>query len=141
TRGKEERAQADARATQAEREREAAATERIAAETARKSVQMELDLRTKTEDDARDRLSSERDRLRALESTVQEQAERQRALAGERVALERDVADLRTQVAALTDRRQQGEREHSAARQRADEARKTLEMREHEDREAQAALE
>jgi chromosome segregation protein len=141
TRAREERVQAEARATQAEREREAAATERRAAVAARQSVQTELDLRTRTEDDTRGRLATERDRGRALEEELHNQAERRRALAGEREVVERDVADLRAQVTEFGERRGQATREQAAATQRAQADRTALEATERADREAQAALE
>jgi energy-coupling factor transporter ATP-binding protein EcfA2 len=65
TRAQEERADAEGRAAQAQRELEAAATEREAAQAARQSVQTELDLRSASEDEARERLNQQRTRSSA----------------------------------------------------------------------------
>ncbi|MCZ6918859.1 MAG: chromosome segregation protein SMC, partial [Gemmatimonadetes bacterium] len=114
-RAQEERAGADSRAKQAAREREAAAEERSAASKARQSVQTELNLRAGDEQEVRDRVASQYDRARELEDSLQQQAERDRALAGENEALERDLGDLRTQVQKAEQRR----KEAGAARQEA----------------------
>ena len=108
----EELSQADARASQAMRERDAAAQERKAAAEARQSVQTELDLRASDENQARDRLTGQRDAVRKLESSLQEQAETLRALAGEQDALERDLEVLRSQSNDAEQRREEAARAH-----------------------------
>ncbi|HET6922788.1 MAG TPA: hypothetical protein VFI16_06540, partial [Anaeromyxobacteraceae bacterium] len=110
-RAQAERAQAAERRTRADRERESAAAERRAAAEARQSVQGELDLRTASEEETRQRLASARAATRALEEKLQALAERQRALAGERSAVERDVQDLRARA---------GEAERARAARRAE---------------------
>jgi chromosome segregation protein len=112
------------RVARLEREREAAALEGAAASEARRSVQGELDLRTQSEEDARQRLGTMRQEVRALEERLQSTAERLRALAGERSALEHDVAELRERhgEAERTGAARQAEREAAGARAREAEA-------------------
>lgn len=137
----EERTQAEERASQAERELEAATRERQAAEAARQSVQMELDLRAATEDQARERLNQQRRAVRSMETALQHHAEHLRALEGEHSAVERDVEDLRPQESEATARLADTQRENDAARQQSDAARENLAVSEREEREAAAGLE
>ena len=130
-RAAEERAHVQERAAQAERERDAAAAERAAAESARRSVQMELDLRATTEDEARKRVNLERQRVKDLENLLQQQAERHRALAGERTAIELELEELGKQAGQLNQRR-------SEATSRLEEARTRLAISEQELRDAGA---
>lgn len=141
TRAQEERAEADTRAIQAERELEAAAAERQSAVAARNSVQTELDLRSASEDEARERLGQQRQRVRDIESALQREAEALRALAGERTALEQDLEELRRQDADSRARLQEGRSEHESALRELDAARSAHTEREREEREATAGLE
>lgn len=93
-RAQEERQSAEARGSRAQLELDAAAAERSAAQTARESVQVELDLRATSEDQTRDRLTSQRARVRESEARLQQQAEETRSLAGERSALTRELDEL-----------------------------------------------
>ncbi len=95
-----ERADAQMATVRVTREREAAATEREAAERDRAAVQAELDTWLGTEESTRTRLAEQRAQLRSLEEELQRQAEAVRRLDGERQALDREMADLRPELAA-----------------------------------------
>jgi len=140
-RARAERDEARERAAQAARELEAAAAERQAAQAARESVQMELDLRTASESEARERLVAQRASVRDLEDRLQRTAETQRALAGERAAAERESGGLKDQVGGLEQRLADAERELAGARAAAEGARRALDQREREHHEAAAELE
>ena len=140
-RAQEELAQGDARATQAARERDVAGDERKAASEAQKSVQTELDLRTVGEREARDRLVTQRDRVRGLEDALQGQAEAARALTGESEVVERDIADLRSQVQEATPRSNEADRTHREAGDRAQAAKAELSQRQRADKETSSDLE
>jgi chromosome segregation protein len=137
----EEREQSDARIAQFERELEASAAERESARVARASVQTELDLRTASEDESRERLNAQRESVRQLEDRMQRQAETLRALQGERAALERELEELQQQSAETNARLTGSARELDAARARIVEARRQLAVREAEEREAAGELE
>jgi len=113
-----ERAQAAERIARLGREREAAAADRAAAVGARQSVQGELDLRTRSEETARERLAAVRTEVRGLEEQVHAAAEGLRALAGERAAADRDLGDLREQLAERERARAARREEHAAADRR-----------------------
>jgi chromosome segregation protein len=100
-----ESAEAQGTMARVEREHEAAAAEREAAERDRRAVQMELGLRLEAEEVSRELLATQRVELRALEEGLQKQAEEVRRLDGERQALERELADLREEHAAAEARR------------------------------------
>jgi len=100
-----ERSDAQASAVRVTRERDAAATERQSAERDRAAVQSELDARLAAEEATRERLAQQRAALRGLEEALQRQAEGIRRLDGERQALEREMADLRPELAAADARR------------------------------------
>ena len=100
-----ERSDAQASAVRVTRERDAAAAERQAAEHDRSAVQAELDARLAAEEGTRTRLAEQRAGLRSLEESLQQQAEGIRRLDGERQALEREMADLRPELAAVETRR------------------------------------
>ena len=136
-----ERAAAAERASAAEREREAAAAERAAAAEARQSVQGELDLRTQTEGEARQRLGETRTEVRGLEEQLQREAERLRALVGERDALERDLADLRERAAEAERLRTARRAERDAADTRRRETEAGAAQRAEEARRAETELE
>ncbi len=141
TRAMEERQQADERAAQAQREQEAAGAERSAAQSARQSVQMELDLRSATEDETRNRLAAHRSVARDTAAARQRQAEIVRALAGERTAIEHDLEELRARAKEADDRREETAREFDASRQQLEVARAELETRQSEEQEAATELE
>ncbi len=141
TRAIEERAVAEAKAQQAARELDAAAHERQAAEAARQSVQTELDLRTASEDEARQRLLQQRERVRELEASLQRTAENSRALSGEATALDGELEELERQRGEAEERLRVAEQEHAAARDALETARSALAAREREEREAAAELE
>ncbi len=100
-----ERTEAQASAVRVTRERDAASAERQAAERDRAGVQAELDARLAAEEATRARLAEQRTQLRNLEEALQRQAEGVRRLDGERQALEREMADLRPELAAAETRR------------------------------------
>jgi chromosome segregation protein len=115
TRALAEREQTKDRAARAAQALEAALDERRAAETARRAVQTELDLRTASEQEVKDRLARQRESVRQLEVALQERAEALRALQGERAALERDLEELHTLESQAAAHRSETEREHEAA--------------------------
>ena len=139
-RAQEEVAQTQARAAQATRERDAASQERKAAGEARRSVQTELDLRTSDENEARNRLVRQRESVSELESSLQERAETQRALAGEQEALERDLSDLRTQSKQAQQRSAEAERATEEASGRLRSASAELADRQRVDKDLSSAL-
>jgi chromosome segregation protein len=141
SRAQEERADAQTRATQATRELESAHGERQSAAEARNSVQTELDLRSASEDEARQRLTDQRTRVRDVESQLQQQAEALRALAGERTAVEQDIEELDRQEKAAGARLAEARREHDGGRKALDAARLAYGEREREEREASTGLE
>ncbi len=116
-----ERADAQVSAVRVTREREAAAAEREAAERDRAAVQAELDARVAAEEGARTRLAAQRVELRGLEEGLQRQAEGVRRLDGERQALDREMADLRPELAAAETRRGTLTREWDLASARSEE--------------------
>ncbi|HWP38408.1 MAG TPA: chromosome segregation protein SMC [Gemmatimonadales bacterium] len=140
-RARAERDEARERAAQAARELAAATAERSAAHAARVSVQTELDLRTASETDARERLAAQREQVRTLEAQRQQAAEEERALVGERSVAEREVADLREQIGGLEQRLAEAEAEYTAARAEETSARAALELREREHHAAVGELE
>ncbi len=101
----QDRAHSETRATRADREREAVATECEAAERDLASVQRELADRTALEQDGRERLLAQRTAVRELEEDLQRRAEAFRALEGERAALERERAELRQQLTQASSER------------------------------------
>ena len=129
------------RAVGAERDREAAASERAAAAEARVSVQGELDLRTESEEEVRRRLTAVREAVAVCQDRLQEHAEQARALAGERGSLERDLADLREQLAQAEQARAQHRVDLENAERRLREARSETETRHDEVRNTEAELE
>jgi chromosome segregation protein len=100
-----ERADARLAAERVTREREAAGSERAAAERDRAAVQAELDARLAAEESGRTRVADHRSELRHVEEGLQQQAEAVRRLDGERQALDREAADLRPELSAAETRR------------------------------------
>ena len=137
----EERAHAEALASRATHEKEAAAAERKAATDARESVQTELDLRATDERATRDRLMGQRERVRGLEDSLQEQAETTSALAVESEALERDLTDLRSQEREATTRTRESETFRKEALSRLETAAAELARRRQTEDRASAELE
>src|SRR6185436_9545780 len=125
SRAHEERSQAEARASQATRERDAAAAERRAAETARQSVQTELDLRSASEGEARTLLTSKREELRELESSLQRLTETLTALDVEGAAVERELGEVKTAAARDEQRRNEVDREARTSREQLETVRAT----------------
>ena len=140
TRAQEERQQTDERAAHAEREREAAAAERAAAETARHSVQTELDLRSSSEDEVRGRLTAHRELVRNTEAERQRQAEIFRTLIGEKAAIERDLDDLNAQSREVEQRRGSAARDLEQSRQSLAAVRSDLDHRQREESAAVSEL-
>ncbi len=140
-RAQRESEEAAARAAQAGRERDAAADERRAAESARQSLQTELDLRSVGEDEAESRLGNERSLAREAEHAMQQLVESVRALAGEQTAIQQDLHDLDEQAADVAQRQEETELEWVAARDRVEEIRGELVGKEREVHEAAADLE
>jgi chromosome segregation protein len=139
-RAQEEREQAERRAAQAQFELDAAGEEREAARTARHSVQIELDLRAATEDETRERLVTQRGRVRDLEEALQRHGEAARSLAGEQQALERETEDLRAQEVEVTERARHAQRRVEELRSQLAEAQRALEAAAAEDQRATHAL-
>jgi len=90
------REQEQTRAAQAERERTAAAAECETAERDSATVQAELTGRSAREQEVRESLLAQRATVRQLEESLLRRVEELRALEGERTALERERAELRT---------------------------------------------
>ncbi len=112
----QDRMQSERRAAQGERERDAAAAECVAADRDLSGVQAELASRAALEQEARDRLLSERATVRELEADLQRRAEAFRALEGEHTALERERAELQQQLGqAATERSARQAAEQAAA--------------------------
>ncbi|UCG86424.1 MAG: AAA family ATPase [Gemmatimonadota bacterium] len=139
-RAQEEKQQAEERAAHAEREREAAATERAAAETARHSVQTELDLRSSSEDEVRERLTAHRELVRSTEAERQRQAEILRTLVGEKAAIQRELDALNVQSRDVEQRCESAVRELEQSRQSLAVARSDLEARQRDESAAVSEL-
>ena len=137
----EERTEAEVLIAQFEHELEAATAERTAAEHARLSVQGELDLRTASEEQAKDRLTDQRTAVRDLEASLQRLAESLRALAGERSALEREIEALAQQETETSQRLSTALTDVAAARTALSDVRTALSECEREERETAAELE
>lgn len=139
-RAHEERSLAEAAASKAQLELDAASEEWEAAKEARESVQIELDLRTASEDETRTRLTRHRDGVREMEDKLQAAAERHRALAGEQQALEAELVDLRQQASALEQRLAEARAAAVQAHERGQRAENALAAAEAADRTAAAEL-
>jgi chromosome segregation protein len=137
----EERQQANEGAARATRERDAAAAERVAAKSARESVQVELGLRSATEGDVRDRLATQRNLVHETEGARLREVEAQRAHAGEISAIENELGEIRTQLKDATGRRDEAEVLLDTARERLNETLKTREQRQQDEQRAASYLE
>jgi chromosome segregation protein len=91
----EERAQIDQRSLFARQEGDQAGTERADAEQEYQRVREEVAGRAASEDEARRRLNTQRESVRAMEHELQQQIQSLRSLDGERSALEGELASLR----------------------------------------------
>jgi chromosome segregation protein len=140
-RARDERHDVDERVDRLSRELEVAVAERQAAGEARASVQTELDLRTASEDETRERLLQHRESVRLLEDELQRRAEALRALQGEHAALDRELEELRQQSADVTAQMSSAGHEVEQAHARLHAARAALSTRETEEREAGSVLE
>ncbi len=140
-RAESERSYAAERAAQAERDKAAAADERHAAAEARASVQGELDLRTATEAEARERLLATRAAVTGVEDRLAAHTQHARALAGEQESLERDLGDLTKQLAEAERARAQFQAEREAAGHQVREARALGDERHNAERAAETETE
>lgn len=140
-RAESERSHAAERATRAERDKTAAADERRAAAEARESVQGELDVRTATEAEARERLLVTRTAVTDVEDRLAAHAQHARALAGEHESLERDVGDLTKQLAEAERARAQYQTEREAAGRQVRDARALSDERRNTERAAETETE
>jgi chromosome segregation protein len=111
----QDRTHTELQATQAAREREAAAAEQAAGERDLAGVQAELEQRTAREQEVRERLTGQRGAVRTLEEELQGRAEALRALEGERAALERERAELKQQLGQAASERAAREVSEQAA--------------------------
>ena len=104
-------------------------------------VVLGLDLRTESEEEVRRRLTAAREAVAVCQDRLLEHAERARALAGEHGSLERDLADLREQLAQAEQARAQHRVDLENAQRRLREARSETETRHDEQRNTEAELE
>jgi chromosome segregation protein len=104
-------------------------------------VQTELDLRAASEDEARARLTRQRDGVRERETALLQMSESHRALTGEQTILDRELADLTEQRSETERRLSAAQQAYTSAEAGLRDARGTLEQCESEDRTAQNALE
>ncbi len=137
----EERQQTNEGAARATRERDAAAAERVAAKSARESVQVELGLRSATEGDVRDRLANQRNVVHETEGARLREVEAQRANAGEISALEKELEDIQTQLKDASSRREEAGVELDTARGRLNESLKVREQSQQGEQRATSTLE
>lgn len=159
-RAQDERADLELRLRQARLDLESAQEEGALADTEHARIKDELGGRTEAERQGRERVAAQRDEVRATEQALQQHAEKQRQLEGERTALDGELASLRERIAReeshrdqlVTDRATQGEklaearvvadRHADEARHGADEAEQArLRLREARDREARERAE
>jgi chromosome segregation protein len=121
-RASDERGQVESRRQQAIRDRQSAETEHTAALAERDRIQQELTIRTRAEQDARNRLAEQRQTVRQLEEEIQKRVQTLRSLEGERHSLESDLASLREQATTASARRQSAQAEQEMAERRRAEA-------------------
>ena len=100
----EEKREFEKRIARTKLESEAALEAQEAAQKAHNSVQRELDLRSEAEDQSRSKVSVQRDLVRAQEERLQELAETQRALRGERSAAEAELEELGVRISEAEER-------------------------------------
>ena len=101
----EERAQMELRAQGAALEQQAAAGDRDAAAVEHTRIREELAGRAEAEEEVRRRLGEQRQGVREREEALQRLAHAQRALEGERAALDGELASLRERVTQATAQR------------------------------------
>ena len=125
-RDEEERGIAARRNEEAIRERGDAEAELARAKEEFRTIQENLDSRTRQETEVRSRVAEQRDQVRAAEEALASGAQALRSLEGEQAALEQELGGLRGQIGTATDRiaalRDELGRAESAARQTAEEA-------------------
>jgi chromosome segregation protein len=97
-RDEEERSQATRRTEEAERERAAAADERIAALAEHETIQVRLSERARVEEAARERLTAQRVVVRDMEEGLAGRVQSLRSLEGERNALNGEILELSDRV-------------------------------------------
>jgi chromosome segregation protein len=120
-RASEERGLMENRRQQAQRDRDSAQSEHLAALAERERIQLELETRTHAEQEVRLRLGEQRQTVRQLEEDIQKRIQTLRSLEGERHSLETDLASLREQATTAQARRQTAQAEQEVAeRRRAD---------------------
>ena len=137
----DERAESERRGGHADREREAAGAECVAAEQGLSAVDHDLQARTAVEQEVRERLGAQRAQVRDLEADLQQRAERLRRLEGERQALDREREDLRRQLATAVGERTTREAAERTAVAATDEATHTAAGRARAARQAADELE
>ena len=137
----EERAQTDQRGLFARQEGDQASTERADAEREHQRVREEVTGRAAAEDEARQRLNSQRDSVRAQEQELQQLIQSLRSLDGERSALEDELASLRERGEVASGHLGTRRTELTEAEVRAQDAGQTAELRVAEARTAVAEAE
>ena len=137
----EERTQMELRAELAGAERDAAATDRSAAEAEHGRIRLEVESSTADEETGRGRLIEQRGLVRRLEEDLQARAQSLRSLEGERTALEGELAALRERAAQATAHSGGLRSELAIAERRRDHAIEQASFRGHEARRAAAEAE
>jgi chromosome segregation protein len=140
-RAAEERGDSEVRLQQASRELQGAGAEHQAAEGEHARVGQELASRSAAEEDVRRRLTTQRDDVRRLEHGLQQAAEQLRSLAGERTALDVELASLRERMGDEAARRAHLADERRTAGDRLTEARAISERQSEDTRHKSAAAE
>ena len=137
----EERAQMELRAQGAALEQQSAAGDREAAAVEHTRIREELAGRSEAEEEVRRRLGEQRQGVREREEALQRLAHAQRALEGERAALDGELASLRERVTQATAQRAGLLAELADAERRRDGAIERAGFLSHEAKRAAAAAE
>ncbi len=140
-RAQAERSDLELRVQQARVDRETAVEEQATAETDHARIQAELAGRTEAEQQGRERLATQRETVRTLEQQLQQHAEQQRQLEGERTALDGELAALHERIGEDEAHRDQLAGERRIAGERLVEARAVAERHADESRHGAAEAE
>jgi len=140
-RAADERAQMEARATQAIRELEAASVERSDADAEQARIEAELSARAEGEETVRRRLGEQRDQVRTLEQEAQSDLQAATSLASERTALEHELSGLRERAEQAQGHGDQLRRERAEGERRRETLAQEAEQQVFAARQAMTALE
>ena len=140
-RAADERAQMEARATQAIRELEAASVERSDADAEQARIEAELSARAEGEETVRRRLGEQRDQVRTLEQEAQSDLQAATSLASERSALEHELSGLRERAEQAQGHGDQLRRERAEGERRRETLAQEAEQQVFAARQAMTALE